>query len=67
MLYFIYRYFLLFGFLDGKPGLIYHFLQGFWHQFLMGSKVYELERALKGIRDPAAMKAELARLTGLEL
>ena len=32
--YFIYRYFFRFGFLDGKEGLIFHFLQGFLVQIL---------------------------------
>lgn len=40
-LYWIYRYFILLGFLDGRPGLIYHFLHGFWYRFLIDSKIYE--------------------------
>jgi len=40
-LYFIYRYILLLGFLDGKEGLIFHTLQGFWHQFVIDAKIYE--------------------------
>jgi hypothetical protein len=32
------------GFLDGKEGLIFHFLQGFWHQFLIDAKIYEAKR-----------------------
>jgi glycosyltransferase involved in cell wall biosynthesis len=40
--YFTYRYFLRLGFLDGKEGLIFHFLQGFWHQFLTDAKTYEI-------------------------
>ena len=41
MLYFIYRYFFRLGFLDGKEGLIFHFLQGFWFRFLIDAKIYE--------------------------
>ncbi|BBM83287.1 glycosyltransferase family 2 protein [Candidatus Uabimicrobium amorphum] len=41
LLYFGYRYFLRLGFLDGKPGLIFHFLQGFWYRFLIDAKMYE--------------------------
>ncbi len=41
MLYFVYRYFLQFGFLDGKEGLIFHFLQAFWYRFLVDAKLYE--------------------------
>ena len=45
--YFIYRYFFRLGFLDGKPGLIWHFLQGFWYRFLVDAKVYDIERRAK--------------------
>ncbi len=40
-LYFIYRYFLCLGFLDGKEGLIFHFLQGCWYRFLVDAKIYK--------------------------
>lgn len=43
-LYFIYRYFIKLGFLDGKEGLIFHFLQGFWYRFLVDAKYYEYKR-----------------------
>jgi glycosyltransferase involved in cell wall biosynthesis len=43
-LYFLYRYFIKFGFLDGKEGLIFHFLQGFWYRFLVDSKIYQIEK-----------------------
>ncbi len=42
--YFIYRYYFKLGFLDGREGLIFHFLQGFWYRFLIDSKLYERER-----------------------
>ena len=43
-LYFLYRYVFRFGFLDGKEGLIFHVLQGFWYRFLIDAKLYEAER-----------------------
>ena len=43
-LYWFYRYFLRLGFLDGKEGLIFHFLQGCWAQFLVDVKIYEGSR-----------------------
>jgi len=46
-LYFVFRYFLLFGFLDGKRGLMWHFLQGCWYRFLVDAKVYEIEKIAK--------------------
>jgi glycosyltransferase involved in cell wall biosynthesis len=40
-IYFFYRYFILLGFLDGKTGFIYHFLQGLWFPFLTDAKYME--------------------------
>ncbi len=40
-LYFCYRYFIRLGFLDGKEGLIFHFLQAFWYRFLVDAMIYE--------------------------
>ncbi len=42
IIYFIYRYFLRMGFIDGKQGLMWHFLQGFWYRFLIDAKIYEI-------------------------
>ncbi|MEG3167929.1 glycosyltransferase family 2 protein [Sphingomonas sp. LB3N6] len=39
--YYIYRYFFLLGFLDGKAGFIFHFLHGFWYRFLVDAKLVE--------------------------
>ena len=43
--YWGYRYFFRCGFLDGREGLIFHFLQGFWFRFLVDSLIYERRRA----------------------
>ncbi|NQT29325.1 MAG: glycosyltransferase family 2 protein [Candidatus Saganbacteria bacterium] len=43
LFYFLYRYFIKLGFLDGKEGLIFHFLQGFWYFFLIDAKYYEMQ------------------------
>ncbi len=43
-LYFLYRYFLRLGFLDGKEGLVFHFLQGCWYRFLVDAKIYEARK-----------------------
>jgi glycosyltransferase involved in cell wall biosynthesis len=45
--YFAYRYFIRLGFLDGIPGIIWHFLQGFWYRFLVDAKVYQIEQIAK--------------------
>ncbi len=42
--YFIYRFIFRAGFLDGVPGVIFHFLQGFWYRFLIDAKVYEARK-----------------------
>ena len=47
-LYFIYRYYFRFGFLDGTEGKIYTFLQAYWYRFLVDAKLYECES--KGIQ-----------------
>ena len=47
LLYFFYRYFLRFGFLDGSKGAAFHILQGFWYRFLVDQKVREIERLMK--------------------
>jgi len=44
-LFFLYKYLLQFGFLDGKSGLIWHVLQGFWYRFLVDAKIYETRKA----------------------
>ena len=40
-IYFHYRYFFCLGFLDGKEGMIYHFLRIYWYRFLLDAKIYE--------------------------
>jgi len=65
--YFSWRYFFQLGFLDGKEGLIYHFLQGCWYRFLVEAKVTELRRALILPKGRAELKLELSRLTGLDI
>ena len=66
-LYFLWRYIVQLGFLDGRSGLVYHFLQGYWYRFLVGSKVMELERAVAHLQDKTLICAELSRLTGHRL
>lgn len=42
-LYYIYRYYFRLGFLDGKEGEIYAFLQAYWYRFLVDAKIYEAQ------------------------
>lgn len=62
--YFFFRYVCQFGFLDGREGLIYHVLQGFWYRFLVGAKLRELETAVKRASNEEEIRRELGRLTG---
>lgn len=40
--YFSYRYIVRLGFLDGKEGTAFHFLQGFWYRYLVDMKLHEV-------------------------
>jgi glycosyltransferase involved in cell wall biosynthesis len=44
--YWGFRYFLRLGFLDGLPGLVFHFNQGLWYRLLVDAKLHE--RRLRG-------------------
>ena len=39
--YWLYRYVVRLGFLDGTEGLIFHFLQACWYRFLVDATVYQ--------------------------
>lgn len=40
-LYYMYRYYYKMGFLDGKEGEIFAFLQAYWYRYLVDAKIYE--------------------------
>jgi glycosyltransferase involved in cell wall biosynthesis len=67
LLYFLYRYVFLLGFLDGRTGTIYHVLQGFWYRYLVACKVYEYDRVLKRCGTPRERLEALSQLTGYDL
>lgn len=41
--YYFYRYYVRGGFLDGKAGKIFCFMQAYWYRFLVDAKIYEHE------------------------
>ena len=43
--YFLYRYVIRLGFLDGKEGFIFHYMQAFWYRLLVDINRDELQRA----------------------
>ena len=43
--YFAYRYFFKLGFIEGKEGFLWHFLQGWWYRALVDAKIHEIKKA----------------------
>lgn len=62
-LYFCYRYILLLGFLDGRKGYTWHFLQGWWYRYLVDVKIREIEERCAG--DPEKMRELLKQQHGV--
>jgi glycosyltransferase involved in cell wall biosynthesis len=62
--YFVFRYFIQLGFLDGREGLIYHSLQCLWYRFLVGAKVEELDLVIRTLPDRDSQLNALSKLTG---
>ncbi|MEM7568720.1 MAG: glycosyltransferase family 2 protein [Pseudomonadota bacterium] len=52
--YVVWRLIVQLGFLDGKAGIIYHVLQGFWFRFLVDALVYEKYRGKPYHQPPQA-------------
>jgi len=55
-IYFIYRYYIRFGFLDGTEGRIYTFLQAYWYRFLVDAKMYECDKSGKRMKEQGDLK-----------
>jgi len=55
--YFIYRYYIKLGFLDGEEGKIFHFLQAYWYRFLVDAKIYECKKFSRTIKKQGDLKA----------
>lgn len=54
--YYIYRYYLRLGFLDGKEGKILAFLHAYWYRFLVDAKIYEHEKMGEEFKPTGALK-----------
>ncbi|MCY0966946.1 glycosyltransferase family 2 protein [Parathalassolituus penaei] len=65
--YFLYRYFIRLGFMDGVKGFAFHFMQGFWYRTLVDLRVYEAEMQMKHCQSKAERVQILKDLTGLDL
>lgn len=68
-LYFLYRYIVRLGFLDGKEGFAYHFMQGFWYRCLVDLKCIEAEKILSDYDklDKKSIVIKLKELTKLDI
>lgn len=63
--YFCYRYFFKLGFLEGKEGFLWHFLQGWWYRTLVDAKIFEIKKACGN--DKEKIKQHLKAHYGIEL
>ena len=63
--YFCYRYFFKLGFLEGKEGFLWHFLQGWWYRTLVDAKIYEIKKACGN--DKKKIKKHLKAHYGIEV
>ena len=61
--HFLFRYVVQLGFLDGREGLTYHVIKGFWYRFLVGAKLKELEEAAKQATSEEERRTVIARLS----
>lgn len=61
MAYVFLRYIVLLGFLDGRQGFYFHFLQGFWYRTLVDAKITDVKLAIyqKGLSLDAAIAQRL--------
>ncbi len=57
-MYFILRYVVKGGFLEGKEGFLWHFLQGWWYRTLVDARIYEIKRGAC-LQGDASDKAKL--------
>ena len=59
--YFCYRFFIRLGFLDGREGIAFHVLQGFWYRYLIDVKLYETRKFMQEKRTdaPTAIRSVL--------
>lgn len=65
LIYFIYRYFIRLGFLDGQAGTAFHFLQGFWYRYLVDAKITEVKRYMR--QNNVSIKTAIHDVLGIEI
>lgn len=63
--YFFYRYVLRLGFLDGRAGTAFHFLQGFWYRYLVDAKIAEVRRYMR--TNDVCVTIAIERVLGIKI
>ena len=63
--YFVYRYILRLGFLDGKEGTAFHVLQGFWYRYLVDMKLHEVKKYMR--RSGSDVRTAIRNVLGIEV
>jgi hypothetical protein len=66
-IYFVFRYVICLGFLDGKEGFVYHFSQAYWYRTLVDIRVFEAEKYIASSRDNTERRERLEKLTNFNL
>ena len=61
--YFLYRYFYKKGFLDGKEGFLWCFMQGWWYRTLVDIQLYQIKKECNG--DKEKMRGYLEEKFGI--
>lgn len=64
-LYFIYRYIFKLGFLEGKEGFLWHFLQGWWYRTLVDAIIFEIK--MKCGKDKEKIKDYIFKEYGIDV
>jgi glycosyltransferase involved in cell wall biosynthesis len=64
-LYFLYRYIFKLGFLEGKEGFLWHFLQGWWYRTLVDAIIFEIK--MKCGTDKEKIKNYLLKEYGIDV
>ncbi|GIW68005.1 MAG: glycosyl transferase [Candidatus Parcubacteria bacterium] len=64
-LYFLYRYVFKLGFLEGKEGFLWHFLQGWWYRTLVDAIIFEIK--MKCGNDKEKIKNYILKEYGIDV
>lgn len=64
-LYFLYRYVVRLGFLDGRSGAAFHVLQGFWYRYLVDAKIDEVRRRMT--RDELSIEEAVLEVLSIDM